>query len=99
MIQWPLRFVDPQNHPQNEGFWTLVGRQLLTDCEQTNGGSGNSGTVCTRRHDPLQVDMPRFSQGGREASRTCPLLTVDADIGCGGSGSARTRNDIQYVVV
>jgi len=39
MIQWPLRFVDPQNHPQNEEFWTLVGRQLLTYCEQ-DAGSG-----------------------------------------------------------
>lgn len=27
MIQWPLRFVDPQNHLRNAGFWTLVGRR------------------------------------------------------------------------
>ena len=35
MIQWPLQFVDPQNHVQNEGFWTLVGRQLQKICKQT----------------------------------------------------------------
>jgi len=27
MIQWPLQFVYPQNRPQREEFWTLVGRQ------------------------------------------------------------------------
>jgi len=57
--QLPLRFVDPQNHAHNEGFWTLVGRQLQRVCKQINGSSGNSGTVCTRRYDPLQVEMRR----------------------------------------
>ena len=56
-------FVDPQNHAQNEGFWTLVGRQLQIICEQTNAGFGSSDTVCTRRHDPLQVELPRSRQG------------------------------------
>ena len=45
------------------------------------GSYGNSGTVCTRRHDPLQVDMPRSLRGAVRRPRTCPLLTVDADIG------------------
>jgi site-specific DNA recombinase len=47
----------------------------------------------------LQVDMPRSPRGAMRRPRTCPLLTVDEDIGCGSLGSARTRNDIQYVVV
>src|SRR6266404_1464444 len=77
MIQWPLRFVDPQNHPQNEGFWTLVGRQLQIDCEQTNAGSGNSGTVCTRRQDLLQVEMKRSCS--RTRSRVAAEIAADSN--------------------
>src|ERR1041384_3939150 len=79
MIQWPLRFVDPQNHTQNKGFWTLVGRQLQRSCKQSNGSSGNSGTVCTRRHDPLQVEQRR-SPRVREPSSLDPV--EDAEL-CG----------------
>jgi hypothetical protein len=39
------------------------------------------------------------SVGFRSLPHRKGVLTVDADIGCGGSGSARTRDNIQYVVV
>ena len=28
MIQLPLQFVNPKNHPQNLAFWTRVGRRI-----------------------------------------------------------------------
>src|SRR4030088_1921769 len=51
--------MTPKTTPKEGGF----GRQLIIVCIQTNVDSGNSGTVCTRREDPLQGEMTRSPRG------------------------------------